>query len=325
MSQTIELPAGTYSIGFDYEARPQYGTANQITVSLDGKELFKGLPADASNFAHVTTQTITFTKAGKYELKFRGLGAPEDPDGDHTTFIDNVCINVVGTSPHVRPKVLGTEVPYQAAPGNEPDKDAIYPKDNGFDAQDLGVGFFAYQNFGEFHNPNHVPQPTPELNQTPWKFGPSAGIAANGSGFYVANATNGDSDGKKSTAGQAGFLTLDGSSISQFIHLKAGTYVVVFGLEARRDYNPNHISVSLGEKTLFEGVASDTNNFQQIITEPVTFTKSGDYELKFCGHGGTGKFDGDAFIDDVRIRPVDPKVENNSTLQTPDKLSDTRQ
>jgi hypothetical protein len=104
MSQTIELPAGTYSIGFDYEARPQYGTANQITVSLDGKELFKGLPADASNFAHVTTQTITFTKAGKYELKFRGLGAPEDPDGDHTTFIDNVCINVIDPHKHAANK-----------------------------------------------------------------------------------------------------------------------------------------------------------------------------------------------------------------------------
>jgi predicted nucleic acid-binding Zn ribbon protein len=324
-SQKIKLPAGTFSISFDFESRRDYEPANGIAVSLDGTDLFVGAPTDTNNFAHVTSNTITLKTSKECELKFRGLGALNDPGGDHTTFIDNVCINVVGTHRRPERKFGDNGAAINPLPDADPDKNAIYPKDSGFDAQDLGVGFFAYQNFGEFHNPNHVPQPTPVPNQTPWKFGPSAGVAANGSGFYVTNATNGDSDGKKSTGGQAGFLTLNGSSISQSLHLKAGTYVVVFGLEARRDYVPNHISVMLGGKTVFEGVPVDTNNFQQVVTAPVSLPKDGDFLLKFCGHGGNGKLDGDAFIDDVRIRPVAPSAANDSTLHLQDALTGIRQ
>jgi hypothetical protein len=184
----------------------------------------------------------------------------------------------------------------------------------------------SYQEFGGFvWNPNNVPEPAQLPNKTPWKFEGAAGIAANNSGFYVANATNRDHDGTKSTSGQAGVLTLDGSAISQSIHLRAGTYVVVFGLEARRDYNPNHISVQLDGKTVFQGVITDTNTFQQIVTMPLDLPKDGDYVLKFCGHGGAGKLDGDSFIDDVRIRPIDPSAVNSRILQIQEALSGIRQ
>ncbi len=97
-SQTIKLPPGTYSVSFDYEARPAYGDANGIVVSLDGTDLFLGAPADPSNFVHVTTQTITLPAGKECELKFRGIGALNDPTGDHTTLIDNVNINII--APH---------------------------------------------------------------------------------------------------------------------------------------------------------------------------------------------------------------------------------
>jgi hypothetical protein len=98
LSQMIKLPPGTYSVSFDFEARRNYGEANGIAVSLNGIDLFVGAPTDSENFAHVTTDTITLTSAKEYELKFRGLGGLSDPDGDHMTFVDNICINVV--KPH---------------------------------------------------------------------------------------------------------------------------------------------------------------------------------------------------------------------------------
>lgn len=95
ISQSIKLPAGTYTVSFDYEGRRDYGKANQIAVSLDGIELFKGAPTNCNSFTRVTSKPLTLPKAGKYELLFRGLGAIGDVSGDHTTFIDNICIDVV--------------------------------------------------------------------------------------------------------------------------------------------------------------------------------------------------------------------------------------
>src|ERR1035441_8200946 len=111
---------------------------------------------------------------------------------------------------------------------------SVYPDDNSFDAQDLGSGFFAYQYFGKtVINPYNVPQPQRIPNHTPWTFSGNAGIAANNSGFYVNNATNGDSTGATSTSGQAGFLQFKDSSISQSVTLPAGAYTVTFDFEAR--------------------------------------------------------------------------------------------
>jgi hypothetical protein len=100
ISQMVKLPAGTYSVSFDFEGRINYEPANGIAVSLNGTDLYVGAPSDANSFTHITTNTITLTVAKEYELKFRGLGALSDPDGDHSTLIDNVCINIVGSHKH---------------------------------------------------------------------------------------------------------------------------------------------------------------------------------------------------------------------------------
>jgi hypothetical protein len=185
------------------------------------------------------------------------------------------------------------------------DENVIYPGDNGFDAQDVGTGFFSYRCFDDaIPNPTHVEMPPKEPNRTPWVFVKGAGIAANGSGFYVANATNGDSDGKVSQMGQAAFLQFDGSSVRQMVDLPAGTFSVTFGYEARRDYTANRIAVSLDGNVLFLGVPTDTGHFQEVTTESVKLA-AGKHELKFLGMG-----DGDpasfpcTFIDNVRINVV---------------------
>jgi uncharacterized protein len=204
----------------------------------------------------------------------------------------------------------------------------VYPDDNGFDAQDLGSGFEAYQYFGKtIINPYNAPQPNRIPNHTPWTFSGNAGIAANNSGFYVNHATNRDSDGATSTSGQAGFLQFKGSSISQSVTLPAGTYTVTFDYEARRDYPANQIAVSIDKAVLFKGTPTECTNFKQITTMPISLTTSGKHELTFRGLGGfdnvtPGKHElmfpetegidatsgnpvvGDTFIDNVSINLV---------------------
>jgi len=79
--------------------------ANIISVSLDGKEIFRAAPDTCDHFEHVTTDTITFTKAGDRELKFLACGSVANASAYPTTFIDNVCINVIGTHVHGDKKV----------------------------------------------------------------------------------------------------------------------------------------------------------------------------------------------------------------------------
>jgi hypothetical protein len=105
----------------------------------------------------------------------------------------------------------------------------IYPRDDSFEAQDLGGGFSAYQVFGPVKNPNNVPFPDRIPKRSPWEFGDgNSGIAANGSGLYIANAPDQNHDGVSSSCGQAAFLEYQGSWISQSIKLRAGTYSVSF-------------------------------------------------------------------------------------------------
>ena len=97
----------------------------------------------------------------------------------------------------------------------------IYPVNNGFEQPDLGSGA-AYQPL--------APGGT---------FGGGAGIAANGSGFNLAGATNGNNDnGTTSTSGQAAFAqsgdgTLVFSFHSQTFTLAAGSYTLNFSMEGR--------------------------------------------------------------------------------------------
>ncbi len=205
----------------------------------------------------------------------------------------------------------------QPAPGEDiavvDTGEKIYPEDNGFEAEDLGAGFDAYQVFGPVRNPTNVPIPATIPNRTPWKFGNgNSGIAANGSGFYVTGATNLDSDGTTSQCGQAGYLQFDGSSISQSIKLPAGTFTVSFDYEGRRDYGKaNQISVSLNGIELFKGAPTDCNSFTRVTSKPISLSKPGKYELLFRGLGvpDDAAVDHTTFIDNICIDVV--------KLQTP--------
>jgi len=95
VSQSVKLPMGIYSIAFDYEGRQNYAPANQIAVSIDGIEVFRGSPTNCDHFEKVTSQLFVVTKPGKYELMFRALGGEGDISGFHSTFIDNVSFNVL--------------------------------------------------------------------------------------------------------------------------------------------------------------------------------------------------------------------------------------
>jgi len=198
----------------------------------------------------------------------------------------------------------------------------IYPKDNGFDAQDLSSGFYAYQIFSApVLDARGIPDPEPLPNRTPWTFkfagSPSpgigsSGVAANGSGFYLANATNGDSDGAKSTSGQAAYLQGRGCSISQSVPLPAGTYYVTFDFEARRDYAPaNEIAVYIDDTLLFQGSPTDTDKFHPVETQTISLKEAGPHVLTFFGLGVKEDLYGDhtTFIDNVAIHRVDFQFE----------------
>ncbi len=308
ISQSVELPSGTYSVTFDYEGRQNYSPANRISVTVDGTELFKGAPTACDHFEQVTTGTFKITKSGKHQLMFRGLGAVGDVSGFHTTFIDNVCFNIVKTYPPVT-----DDNPEQVSvPPEENEK--IYPKDNGFDTQDLKSGFSSYQYFGEtIKNPNNNQMPKRISNMTPWTFGGNAGIGANGSGFYVTGATNLDSNGANSTNGQAGFLEYADSSISQKIQLPAGTFTVSFDYEGRRDYLPaNQVAVSIDGTVLFKGAPTNSDQFKRVTTDPITITAAGKHELMFRALGGLNNsaypctFIDNICIDVVKLQTTTP-------------------
>jgi hypothetical protein len=191
---------------------------------------------------------------------------------------------------------------------SQDDGEKIYPKDDGFDAQSLGTGMFAYQVFSRLNNPTNAPQPAPIPNTSPWTFGGTgnSGISAN-EAFYVTNAKNGDQDGTTSQAGQAAFLQFKGSWFSQKLKLPAGTYSVSFDYEARRDYGEaDGIAVSLNGKDLFVGAPTDTSNFVRVTSETITLPEAKEYELKFRGLGALSDPGGDhaTFIDNVCINVV---------------------
>ncbi len=198
------------------------------------------------------------------------------------------------------------------------DSDKIYPKDNGFEAHDMGSGFNAYQVFGPVTNPLKAPLPDSVPNRSPWSFGGgNAGIAANGCGMLIANAKNGDSDGKTSQSGQAAFLQFKGGWFSQKIRLTAGTYRVSFDYEARQDYGEaNGIAVSLDGTDLFVGAPNDPNNFVRVTTDTLTLTKATMCELKFRGLGALTDPTGDhtTFIDNICINIVGSHKHSGKTL-----------
>jgi hypothetical protein len=199
------------------------------------------------------------------------------------------------------------QIPPSDGPEKKDEGMKIYPKDNGFEAQDLGSGFSSYKVLGPMKNPNHIEFPKKVSNETPWKFGPgNSGIAANGSAYFVTGATNLDSDGTVSTSGQAASLEYAGSSVSQMIKLPAGTFSVTFDYEARRDYTPNQIAVSIDGQNLFSHAPADCNHFQRVTTKTITLAAAGKHELMFRGLGNPSEPSGFpcTFIDNVSIDVV---------------------
>ncbi|HEV3272060.1 MAG TPA: hypothetical protein VGZ93_07760 [Candidatus Methylacidiphilales bacterium] len=94
ISQSVHLLAGDYTVTFDAEGRggPFFPfNPNEITVSLGGIQLFDATPTQGS-FQSYTTTATGFLAAGNYNLTFNGL-----INGDYTSFIDNVQINLAPT------------------------------------------------------------------------------------------------------------------------------------------------------------------------------------------------------------------------------------
>jgi fibronectin type 3 domain-containing protein len=86
-SQSVNLAAGSYQIGFWAAQRANYGGAQSFKVLVDGQVVstFSGL---STAYTSLTTSAFTVA-AGNHTITFQGL----DPDsGDDTAFIDNVQI-----------------------------------------------------------------------------------------------------------------------------------------------------------------------------------------------------------------------------------------
>ncbi len=96
-TQSVTLPAGTYSVSFGWEPYPVTGNSgDQISVSLGGNTLFSGTPSIPPNgayaFTPMTTSTITLA-AGTYPLTFTGMTTGTS----NLTYIDDVIISPVIT------------------------------------------------------------------------------------------------------------------------------------------------------------------------------------------------------------------------------------
>jgi len=86
-SQTLSVPAaGNWVAYFSLEGRPYYDGPNGVNVFLDGAQVGNTLfPAALGSFngASVNLGNVT---AGNHTIGFAGT----IPEGDHTTFVDNV-------------------------------------------------------------------------------------------------------------------------------------------------------------------------------------------------------------------------------------------
>jgi hypothetical protein len=164
----------------------------------------------------------------------------------------------------------------------------IYPVNNGFEEPDLGSGA-AYQ------------PPAPG-----WTFGGGAGIAANGSGFNVVGATNGNNDnGATSTFGQAAFVqsgdgTLVFAFFSQTLTLAAGSYTLNFSMEGRSTTGADGVNVFLnGVQTGGTLLPASLTSFNDVSVNFGNLA-GGSYTIAFAGDSPTGA-DVTTFIDNVKI------------------------
>jgi len=130
-----------------------------------------------------------------------------------------------------------------------------------------------------------------------WTYAGSSGVAANNSGFNVANATG----------SQAAFLQQSGASISQMFNFTKSLFSVSFDAESRNYGNGgNRISVLVDDQLLsFAGLTTFTPGSKTSFT---TYTSdlialsNGNHTLRFIGYGGNG--DVTSFIDNVKVNAV---------------------
>jgi hypothetical protein len=89
MSQSVNFPAGTYTISF--QAARRYSTIQPVLVSVNGTAVGTYTPS-SNSFAPITTAAFTISTAGSYTITF----AATDSSADKSSFIDLVGIS---TSP----------------------------------------------------------------------------------------------------------------------------------------------------------------------------------------------------------------------------------
>ena len=274
-SQSVTLPAGTYSISLEAAQRNFAQVGGQTIDVLVDNVTVSTITPSSSNYALYTTSTFNST-AGTHTIEILGL----DPHGgDNTALIDAVTI-VPGSS---NTNLTG-QAPSQTVTANQ-------PLDPGFEAPALGAGRTAY-----LYDPAG----------SPWTFSGFAGVAGNGSGFTANNPI-------APQGGQVAFLQMTGSA-SQSVTLSAGTFSISFEAAQRNiaQVGGQTIEVLL-DNVAVSTITPVGINYASYTT--TTFTvAAGAHTLEFLGldpHGG----DNTALIDQVSItaaqvnQPLDPGFE----------------
>ena len=86
-TQSVTLPAGTYTVSFGWEGNPQQGgISDSISVALGGTTVFTGTPSNAPAFVHVNSSAVTLP-AGTYPLTFSGAGG-----SSAVSYLDDVML-----------------------------------------------------------------------------------------------------------------------------------------------------------------------------------------------------------------------------------------
>jgi hypothetical protein len=108
MAQTLNLPAGTYSVSFDAARRAYGGGVQPLQLSVDGIAIGTPISPASTAFARYTSASFTVS-AGSHTLRF----ATTNFSGDISSFVDAVTLNAV-TAPAVTVGVVSSANPATA-------------------------------------------------------------------------------------------------------------------------------------------------------------------------------------------------------------------
>ena len=123
MAQTLNLPAGTYSVSFHAARRAYQGIAQPLQLSIDGIAIGTPISPTSTAFALYTSASFTVS-AGSHTVRFTAT----NPTGDNTAFVDAVTLNSL-TAPaaitsivsSAHPATAGSSVTFTATvSGNNP-------------------------------------------------------------------------------------------------------------------------------------------------------------------------------------------------------------